>query len=407
MILNIIKMIKLIKMINYREKVLFITIIILSYLLVYKRSVIETSVCQCENNNVVTLLVPTNPNLLMKDAIFTKIYPSSINYTVLQAKDRDRLRVFVYDLPDKYNVDLLNKIEATRVSSNCDFSRTPCEELHRDEGGGSDYSVDRQYAAEVPILAKFLMLNRTTVPSDADFFIVPYFGSISKIIDGCRWGTCFKNDLNIIELSNLLPHFKDDLRRRHIFLSSRDAQDTSLLRLPLIADSAIILHYGPKQNDRDILVPPNDAGFGYPISPLKSNRNHFIFCMIGLVNDIRKQWFQVLTTFASKNPALSVQLFEILNHRQFKMTIAQVQELMKNSELCPIPQGDLPYQHRFYDVIMAGCIPVIVVYKTANYTSYYIKNNNPVGKDLDSLPFSSQIDWKSIIIEMPLRSSIL
>jgi hypothetical protein len=126
--------------------------------------------------------------------------------------------------------------------------------------------------------------------------------------------------------------------------------------------------------------------------------------MMGLINDIRKSWFNQLSNFASDNPWLSIKLFEIMNHRTFKITIAEVQELMQNSLLCPIPQGDLPYQHRFYDALLAGCIPVFLVHKTnANYTSYFYEHGIGMGKDLDSLPFPSQIPWKDIIIEMSVE----
>ena len=35
---------------------------------------------------------------------------------------------------------------------------------------------------------------------------------------------------------------------------------------------------------------------------------------------------------------------------------------MQASLLCPIAQGDQPYQHRFYDVILAGCVPLLFAY---------------------------------------------
>jgi len=342
-----------------------------------------------------------NRDVIASNDLFNALYPV---YTHLPSKDRGRFKVFIYDLPKKYNVEILTKIEQTRVQSNCDFARTPCLEVTRDETKGtSHYSNDRQYAAEVPILAKFLMMERAN-SSNADFFVVPFFGATSKIFDGCRWESCHASDETIINLLPLLSHFKGDLRRRHIFLSSRDARGTSFFRFPAISHSAIILHYGPKIQQNDIIIPPNDAGFGYPMSSLNLNRTHFIFCMIGIVNDIRKLWFSQLSTLASTRPDLNIKLLEIIDHRTFKITIAEVQTLMQNSELCPIPQGDLPYQHRLFDTIVAGCVPVIVTHKiNANYTSYFTKNGtvHHLVKDLDTLPFKSQIPWKEIILEMP------
>ena len=88
------------------------------------------------------------------------------------AKD---LTFYVYELPSKFNNLLLNSIELLHGDSQCDFARSPCLELTRDP----HYSNVRQYAADVPILAKFLSLNLTNTPQQADFFVVPFYSAVS------------------------------------------------------------------------------------------------------------------------------------------------------------------------------------------------------------------------------------
>lgn len=343
------------------------------------------------SNNVVQVAI--------NDSIFTRIYPSVLNYSIVQLKDSERITVFVYDLPSKFNADLLSIMESKRVKSNCDYARSPCIEKDRDD---ENFSVHRQYAAEVPILAKLLSVRRTTDPEKADFFVVPFFSATSKTVQGDPWNANANSINTVREVLSFLPHFKNEYMHRHIFLSSKDYKDTSLFRVSEIASSAIILHYGPKQGKRDIVIPPNDAGFGYPLSPINLNPPYFIFTMIGIVNGFRQIWFKHLKALSLKAPELNMQLFEIVNHRVFTISISEVRNYMVNSLLCPIPQGDMPYQHRLYDVMVAGCVPVVLAHSNPdNSTSYFQGVQGSSNSDLNSIfPFPDQIPWKEIIVEI-------
>ena len=102
-----------------------------------------------------------------------------------------KLKVFTYNLsfpsiefenrtvPSSQSL-LLQMMEHHRGSANCDWARSPCvETTSSNTGKGDDYSNLRQYAAEVPLLAKLLSLPQTRQAEEADLFVVPYFAGES------------------------------------------------------------------------------------------------------------------------------------------------------------------------------------------------------------------------------------
>jgi len=113
--------------------------------------------------------------------LWARIYPKATLAELTLPPCARGLKVFIYDLPAEWNSDLLEHMEKrVRVRSNCDYARSPCIELQRDDEvinqslKWSGYSNHRQYAAEVPLLAKFLQMPlQTSDPAQADLFVVP------------------------------------------------------------------------------------------------------------------------------------------------------------------------------------------------------------------------------------------
>ena len=113
--------------------------------------------------------------------LWARIYPNAALSELTLPPCARGLKVFVYDLPAEWNSDLLEHMEKrVRVRSNCDYVRSPCIELQRDDEvinhslKWSGFSNHRQYAAEVPLLAKFLQMPlQTSDPAQADLFVVP------------------------------------------------------------------------------------------------------------------------------------------------------------------------------------------------------------------------------------------
>jgi hypothetical protein len=60
---------------------------------------------------------------------------------------------------------------------------------------------------------------------------------------------------------------------------------------------------------------------------------------------------------------------QIEGHRNFILGPQDTWKKYRESYFCPVLQGDLPYQKRFFDVVLSGCIPVVL--------SFESKDNNP------------------------------
>jgi hypothetical protein len=169
------------------------------------------------------------------------------------------LRIFVYNLPDEFHLDLIRSVEDERKGSSCDWARSQCIELKRN----GYYSLYRQHAAEVPILAKFLSLHQTSNVTEADFLVVPFLASTAHF---AVWE--FHEGVRIKRLYTHLMehqlHFKGKLATRHIFLSTFNNMVVPINQIG--ADmGAIVLTLGPILNPSDVVVVANDAQFGYPL----------------------------------------------------------------------------------------------------------------------------------------------
>lgn len=270
------------------------------------------------------------------------------------------MRIFIYNLPHSYHASLLTAMESRRGSSSCDYARSDCWERTRSKpiGGNWDYSVLRQYAAEVPILAKFLQMPRlTSDPESADLLVVPWFAS-TELSGGAYMPWYPKNKVTANRFAGLLDrltHFKGRLRQRHLFLSSRDWTFSVVALKELVASSqALMVSYGPRRPEaaNELLIAPNGAGFGMALQPIQPWR-HLLFCMMDeKINPIRKDVGRELRRLATLREG--VHYHPIGDHMSIPLTPERAHALMAETLVCPIVQGDLPYQHRLYDVRLSS-----------------------------------------------------
>lgn len=244
----------------------------------------------------------------------------------------------------------------------------PVRRSHSGTGLNTDYSLLRQYAAEVPILAKFLLMPHAAHPAEADLFVVPFFGSTELFVKSKNWN---RRNLRARDRVHALEPQLTYLRtapRRHIFFATRDPE----FCIPALRDlvnrtGAMLLHYGPRHPTipSEIVVPANAAGFGAPITPLAPVK-HFLFAMMSTgINRIRSRVARELRVLGPLRAG--VEFHVIGNHNSgFKssggLSPQQAFTMMQETLLCPIVQGDLPYQHRLYDTIVAGCVPFFLKY---------------------------------------------
>lgn len=121
---------------------------------------------------------------------------------------------------------------------------------------------------------------------------------------------------------------------------------------------------------------------------------------IGLVTQIRKDVFSLL----EKTPSiggLSVEVHKMDANRNFAISPQETWEKYRNTYFCPILEGDKPYQKRFFDVALSGCLPVVLTFPTGEDISRgrsWFKRGWPGYKD--TYPFPASIDYSEFVVEI-------
>ena len=114
-----------------------------------------------------------------------------------------------------------------------------------------------------------------------------------------------------------------------------------------------------------VVIPPNSAGFGAPLLPLE-RADVFLFSMMDeKINPVRvafgRELASAVASLATTHAHLRLAHHPISKHRTIMpLRVDEAYGLMRRSLLCPIIEGDLPYQHRLFDAITAGCLPLLL-----------------------------------------------
>ena len=161
--------------------------------------------------------------------------------------------------------------------------------------------------------------------------------------------------------------------------------------------------------------------FGHPALPITSERTHFIFMMAGEINykSNRVQWIVQVSGMVQSHPELQIINIHMHHYKGIrKNTPLELVSAMQSSVFCPIPTGDLPWQHRLYDSIVAGCIPVVVETVSANgcVDHYWHKDDKDIGTEIPvsftadscmelTYPFASKINWRDVSIPLHVFES--
>ncbi|CAE8642314.1 unnamed protein product [Polarella glacialis] len=334
------------------------------------------------------------------------------------ARDGSRrlLRVFVYPLPRKFNTDLLNRLQlgGWLTGSECDYGLTPCTEA----GWNGLFSVFRQFATEVILLLKFLAAPPGVLTSDAaeaDIFLVPYLAKTDCAESGngrdpC-WGKC-KCATAVKHLFQELPHYSWQTRGRHLFLATGDIKD-----LPVeIQAQPLIVSLGASFCGGHIVVPsPNLDPDLQPKGALENReagnrapeRHIFAYWFGSNDKTWRKKVVGQMLQYREEGGLRTIVVHDIGSNyetRDVWQTDAgspqMVIEEMMRSVFCPILQGDVPHQKRLFDVMLTGCLPVVVAFPShvPGEVSWWLPGGPPVER---MVPFPRDIDYRSFVVEVP------
>ncbi|KAL0460138.1 UNVERIFIED_CONTAM: putative glucuronoxylan glucuronosyltransferase IRX7 [Sesamum latifolium] len=279
------------------------------------------------------------------------------------------MKVYVYDLPSKYNRDWLSN---ERCSSHL-------------------------FAAEVAIHRTLMSSEvRTLDPWEADFFFVPVYVScnFSKVNGFPAIGHARALMASAVRhISSQLPFWNRSRGSDHVFVATHDfgscfhtMEDMAMADgVPEILRNSIILqtfgvkHKHPCQDVENVVIPPyvspESVRATLEKSPLDGRRDIFAFFR-GKMEVHPKN---VSGRFYSKRVRTTIwrrygndRRFYLKRHR-----FAGYQSEIVRSKFCLCPTGWAPWSPRLVESVALGCVPVIIA-------------------DGIRLPFPSAVPWAAI-----------
>ncbi|KAJ0787351.1 putative xylogalacturonan beta-1,3-xylosyltransferase [Helianthus annuus] len=299
----------------------------------------------------------------------------ALSESVVVREDKDDhgllndLKVYVYELPSKYNSDWLS----------------------------NDRCSNHLFASEVAI-HKALMKSdfRTFDPTEADFFFVPVYVSCNfSTVNGFpAIGHARALLSSAVELiSSELPFWKRSNGSYHVFVASHDygacfhaMEDRAMADgIPEFMKNSIILqtfgvkYQHPCQNAESVVIPPyiSPKSVQSTLSKMPIDGRRDIFAFFRGKMEVHPK--NVSGRFYSKRVRTEIlrkygndQRFYLKRHR-----FPGYQSEIVRSVFCLCPLGWAPWSPRLVESVALGCVPVIIA-------------------DDIRLPFESTVPWSNI-----------
>ncbi|XP_062190040.1 probable arabinosyltransferase ARAD1 [Phragmites australis] len=308
------------------------------------------------------------------------------------------VKIYMYDLPTKFTYGVVRSYMAARApSGSADPAATLPDEQLRYPG--------HQHSAEWWLFRDLLLrgprdrpVARVDDPRDADLFYVPFFSSLSLVVNPIHppaaanasgAAAAYIDEAMQEELLEWLerqPYWRRNKGRDHVFI----CQDpNALYRVVDRISNAILLvsDFGRLRGDQASLVKDVILPYSHRINSFKGDigvegRPSLLFFM---GNRYRKEGGKVRDA-----------LFQILENEEDVIIKhgAQSRESrraatrgMHSSKFCLHPAGDTPSACRLFDALVSLCVPVIV--------SDYIE-----------LPFEDVLDYNNISVFVETSKAI-
>ena len=158
------------------------------------------------------------------------------------------------------------------------------------------------------------------------------------------------------------------------------------------------------------MPPPNTEPDYQPSALAQFNwtepREIALFMQMGLVTNVRKEAYKLLGDVQLIG-GLPVELHKIANHRDFTLSAKDTWKKYRESYFCPVLMGDAPFQKRFFDVALSGCLPVVVASTSSDgnqHRSWFQPNH--LGHDI-AHPFADVIDYSEFVVELDSLDDIV
>lgn len=341
-------------------------------------------------------------------------------------------KFYIYDLPPKFNNDLVKAIKDNKMLNHCFEldSNGMGPELFK-YGDPKQLSIrnTHQFSLEVIIHNKLkLSPYRTLKPDKADIFYIPaYIGLACILYHGNQSNKVINVIKQLLTFLTQFPYYSE--KRPHFITTGKIQREMASENCPFLTHPAMNkanltviaiekeqttswLKYNHLWNLSLITAPyPSYVHFrqtdnslnDYESNTLKfpplEERNVFIFLAAG-----RRTTNKYRTAIMNQFPIVTREgynSFKFLNASQEEnetMVKLQTDECdphhkwttitwMQHSVFCLQPPGDSPTRKSFFDSVLSGCIPVLFLYPS---------EHNPY-------PFQSYFDYDKFTIKVPYR----
>lgn len=315
-------------------------------------------------------------------------------------QEHAKFSFYIYELPVPFSWeyvvdDCLERMRTARDTcdwgmSICSYSNTPTTTFSKKR---LNFNAD---VALAKLLTEYNGKLRTYNPQTADVLIVPYpFAALRSCAQHRQVQVAD-------ELLGELQFWNKETAHKHLFLSSTDPlaykpRTQIHLKAPLIATLGHVQkacrakanncgqfvipymntneEYQPNRVGLDFWKPVEKRDFAvaamYNVNISGNGQPRALF--LAAVN-------QHLNTTDGRLAGLPIHVRGSLGPARQIGSEKATLELYRNSIFCPILRGDEPPQKRFFDVMMSGCIPVVLEGATTNdplYPSHFAVGKTP------------------------------
>ncbi|XP_047321908.1 probable glucuronoxylan glucuronosyltransferase IRX7 [Impatiens glandulifera] len=305
------------------------------------------------NTNKPKPISHTKPAAVVSRALFESSVTAAVAATTTLSSNLKGLKVYIYDLPSKYNVDWL--------------SNDRCEK--------------HLFASEVAIHRALMTSDvRTMNPSEADFFFVPIYVSCNfSTVNGFpaigHARSLFSSAIRLI--SSEKPFWNRSMGSDHVFVASHDfgscfhtMEDVAIADgVPEMLKKSIILQtFGvnfkhPCQDVENVVIPPyiSPESVKSTVASFSGGRQRRdIFAFFRGKMEIHPK--NISGRFYSKR--IRTDIWEKYNNdRRFYLRrnrFVGYQSEIARSVFCLCPLGWAPWSPRLVESVALGCVPVVI-----------------------------------------------
>ncbi|KAK1557196.1 hypothetical protein Q3G72_019922 [Acer saccharum] len=299
------------------------------------------------------------------------------------------LKVYMYDLPTVFNYDVIEHFYKAR-------GHRLTLPLHYPSHQHSAEWHLYHHLSKPPSKRVGSVVTRVSDPEAADLFFVPFFSSLSTIVNKTQWfipgsdrerrdvNYNYNNEAVQEELVEWLEEQYYWQRNRgwdHVFVAqSSNALDRVMEKIQ--KGMLLVSDPGRASLIKDVLIPYSHriTAYGGPVGV--ENRKTLLFFKGNRFQrgegEVRDMLFRVLENEDDI----------IIRHGSFsKESQVEASQGMHSSKFCLHPAGNTPSSCRLFDAILSLCIPVVV--------SDYIE-----------LPFEDTLDYRNIAIFVNSTSAV-